>query len=42
MNIVKSLCSASHRGVESAKLFDKVAGKYLRGLDILLGQESVA
>ena len=39
MNIVKSLCIGSQRGVEAAKLFDKVAVKYLRGLDFLLGQE---
>ena len=41
MATVKWLCIGSHRGVSSAKLFDKVAAKYLRGLDFLLSQEEV-
>ena len=36
MSVIKSLCTASGRGVGSALLIDKVVPKYLRGLDILL------
>ena len=36
MSIVKSLTVASSRGVDATKLFNKVAEKYLRGLDLLL------
>ena len=39
MSVVKSLCTGSSRGVNSTKLVDKVVCKYLRGLDIFLGQE---
>ena len=38
MSVLKTLCRGSNRGVDSAKLVDKVVGKYLRGLDLLLGQ----
>ena len=36
MHVVKVLCMASARGVDSAKLINKVLEKYLQGLDILL------
>ena len=36
MSLIKKLCMSSSRGVESAKLMEKVLPKYLRGLDILL------
>ena len=36
MSIIKTLCVGSQRGVESAKLIDKVMPKYLQGLDFLL------
>ena len=39
MGVVKTLTVASSRGIETAKLFDKVLEKYLRGLDFLLKQE---
>ena len=36
MSVLKTLVAGSHRGVESAKLIDKVVPKYVRGLDLLL------
>ena len=39
MGVVKTLAVASSRGIDTAKLFDKVVAKYLRGLDFLLRQE---
>ena len=36
MSLIKKLCGASNRGVESAKLIDKIIPKYLLGLDLLL------
>ena len=36
MGLVKSLCISSARGVDSAKLINKVIEKYLKGLDILM------
>ena len=41
MSVVKHLCVGSSRGVDSAKLVDKVVAKYLRGLDLFLGQEAL-
>ena len=38
MSLVKVLCIASARGVDSAKLVNKVISKYLLGLDILLAR----
>ena len=36
MSVVKSLCMGSNRGLESAKLTEKVIPKYLLGLDLVL------
>ena len=36
MSVLKTLVAGSSRGVESAKLIDKVVPKYCRGLDLLL------
>ena len=35
MALVKRLCQGSNRGIESAKLTEKVIPKYLRGLDLI-------
>ena len=36
MSVIKMLCAASNRGIDSAKLFDEVVDTYLRGLDFLV------
>ena len=36
MGVVKSLAIASNRGIDSAKLVDKILAKYIQGLDLLL------
>ena len=41
MHVLKTICVSSARGVEAAKLFDKVAFKYLLGLDFLFQFEAV-
>ena len=38
MRILRSLCQGSNRGVDPAKLVDKIAAKYLRGLDLMLSR----
>ena len=38
MSLLKSLCTSSSRGIDSAKLVMKVNEKYLRGLDLLFSQ----
>ena len=38
MSVIKTLCIGSMRGTNSAKLIDKVVEKYLRGLDLIMGQ----